>query len=886
MKNLLRLAAVMASMATLAGCGGDIGSTQTAAHPGTPTNNPVASGAGSGSGTPSAGTPSAGTPGAQPAPATNTPAAVTRTDIAGLTKFVNVFIGTDTPDTGLYGYPGNLNPAAETPFGMVSFGPDTPGSQSPYGEGSGGYFYGDSSIDFFSLTHLQGPGCRGQGAVAMIPGGGPLTFSHTDESALPGYYKVKTGNGIVNELTATTRTGMARLTFPASMSPSLVVNALISNGMKSGVSPKLVNIAVDAQTGVVSGQTVVGAFCGGTWYKPVYFYMLFDTAINPKTTKVANGVANIGFAQGAAGSPTVVQLKVGISSVSVANAKLNLTTENPNWSFDTVQQNQQAIWNHRLNTVQLDLAAPGAMDGLSSAQLQTANNYVTQFYTALYHTLTGPTVYSDVNGDYRSMQQANLSAPGNTAPSRPTANVSQYAVPGNAAAYKTHYSGFSLWDTYRSETQLQALLFPSEVSDMMQSLVADASQCGAFPHWVDGSDDTTPMEGDHAPNAIAGAYVFGARSFDTATARKYMLQSAFGKTPGGTYTVGACNDKSSVVPAAGSFYLKNGYVATDIVPNNHSGSMTLEFMTTDESIGNFLAALGNTQDASNVTALHKRAGNWANIFDANIPASQNYFGGVTAALVPKNSSGQWVFNDPNNGGFHESTEPNYLWTVRHDYTALNAKLGGNATAIAQLNALFGLDATNPYGGALPSGSTLNSGEGGSTLYIGNEPSLQTPWAYNWTGTPQLAQRVIPIVLKQTFNNDPGGLPGNDDLGATSGFYLWASLGLYPVIPSAPGLAMSTPQFKGMTVWLGDGTKKLRIEADDEALLNNKPYIKSVQLNGKTWTGSWLPLADIANGGTLTYTLSATPTDWASGTALLPPSGPAADYTQPLATPAP
>ena len=130
------------------------------------------------------------------------------------------------------------------------------------------------------------------------------------------------------------------------------------------------------------------------------------------------------------------------------------------------------------------------------------------------------------------------------------------------------------------------------------------------------------------------------------------------------------------------------------------------------------------------------------------------------------------------------------------------------------------------------------------------------------------------------------LPGNDDLGATSGFYLWASLGLYPVIPSAPGLAMSTPQFKGMTVWFGDGTKKLRIEADDEALLNNKPYIKSVQLNGKTWKGSWMPLADIANGGTLTYTLSATPTSWASGTALLPPSGPAADYTQPLAQPAP
>ena len=307
--------------------------------------------------------------------------------------------------------------------------------------------------------------------------------------------------------------------------------------------------------------------------------------------------------------------------------------------------------------------------------------------------------------------------------------------------------------------------------------------------------------------------------------------------------------------------------------------MTLERITTDESIGNFLAALpGASQDAANIAALHKRAGNWTNIFNSSIPASVSYFG-VTKALVPKDSSGQWVFDDPNNGGFHESMEPNYIWTIRHDYTALNARLGGNAAAIAQLNALFGLNPLDPYSGPLPSAETLNSGESGDTLYIGNEPSLQTPWAYNWAGAPQLAQRVIPIVMTETFKNDAGGLPGNDDMGATSGWYLWAALGLYPVIPSAPGFAMSTPQFKGMTIWLADGTKKLRIEADDEALLNGKPYIKSVQLNGKTYQGSWLPLAAIANGGTLTYTLSPKPTEWATDAALAPPSGPAADYTQ-------
>ncbi|WDD90761.1 GH92 family glycosyl hydrolase (plasmid) [Burkholderia sp. FERM BP-3421] len=884
MRNGMFQAATAAVMAALAisGCGGDsldaapassavVTGNTTATVPGDSASAGATSGANGSTGSNGNG----GADGAAP------PA---RTDIPGLTKFVNVLIGTGAPDAGGL-YPGNVNPAAQAPFGMVSFGPDTPGSRSPWGNGSGGYYYADTTIDFFSLTHLSGPGCRGQGAVAMIPGGRSLSFSHKDEVASPGYYRVKTGNGILNELTATTRTGMARLTYPAGASPNLVINALRSNGMKSGVAPSLVDLKVDVAAGVVSGKTVVGAFCGGTWYKPVYFYIKLDTPLDPAATKVAPGVATLVFAPKAGGGATTVQLKAGISSVSVANAQLNLTKENPGWSFDTTRNDLDAAWNSRLNTIQLDLAQPNAMKSLGSAQARTASDHVTQFYTALYRTLAGPTVYSDVNGEYRSMRQLNLGDPGNTAPQRETANVSQDPVPDQPRAYRTHYSSFSLWDTYRSVTQLQALLFPGEASDMMQSLVVDAKQCGAFPHWVDGSDDTKPMEGDHAPNVIAGAYAFGARGFDLAAARKYMLQSAFGTGgPGSAFVEGACNNLGSVDDSAGvstvsDFYLKNGYVSTNVAGDHHAGSMTLELSTTDVSVGNFLAALGRAEDAGSVAALRRRGRNWINIFNADIPANSGYYG-ESKGLVTKDSSGQWDFSENNNRGFHESTEPNYTWTIGHDYAELIKQLGGNAAAIARLNTLFGLSQTDPFNGPLPSAATLNSGESGSTLYIGNEPALQTPWAYNWAGRPQLTQRVIPVVMTKTFFNTPGGLPGNDDFGATSAFYLWASLGLYPVIPSAPGMAMSTPQFKGMTIWLADGTKKLRIEADDEALLNGKPYIKSVRLNGKTYPGSWLPLAAIAGGGTLTYTLSATPTNWAADPSLAPPSGPGADYTKP------
>lgn len=815
--------------------------------------------------------------------------AVSRVDMTGLTRFVNPFIGTAPTDTGLIGVAGNLNPGAQAPFGMVNFGPDTPGNSAPTSPGSGGYLYSDSTIDFFSLTHLNGVGCRGQGAVAMVPGTTAPSFSHANESAQPGYYSVKDDNGILTELTATTRTGMARLTFPAGTAPTLVVDALVSGAMKSPVPAAQVNFSVDTQTGVVSGQTVVGTFCNGTWYKPVSFYIVFDTPIDAAATKIYNGAAVIAFKTSATNGPTVVQLKAGISSVSTDNAKLNLATESADWSFDAVRRNQDAIWNRRLNAVQLDIAGPGAMSALSGTQLRLATDYVTQFYTALYRTMMGPTVYSDVNGDYRSMQQTDLTAQANTAPVRKTVNVGQFAVPGAPTAYKTHYSGFALWDTYRSLTQFQALLFPSEVSDMMQSLVADAVQCGAFPHWVDGSDDTVGMEGDPAPNAIAGAYTFGARSFDTSTARKYMLQSAFGTTPGGAFTAGRCNNVTSILEGSGTsyaqdaglFYSQNGYVPTDMVPTAPAGSLTLEFQTTDESVGNFLALLGNQQDSASIATLHSRASNWLNLLNASIPASQQYFG-ETVGLVPKDSKGQWDFSGTNNGGFLQATEPNYLWTAQHDYTTLIAQLGGNALAIQRLDTLFGLNPQDPFNSPMPSALTLNSGASGSTFYIGGKPSMQTPWAYNWATYPTVAQWVIPMIMKQTFRNDPGGLPGTDGMGALSGWYVWASLGLYPVIPSAPGLAMSTPQFGGATIWLGDGTKKLRIETDDNALLNNKPFISSVKLNGQEWKGSWLPLAAIANGGTLSYTLSSTYTPWASGSALTPPSGPAADYTQPFA----
>lgn len=780
-----------------------------------------------------------------------------RVDIP-LTGYVNAFIGTKISETGS-GHSGNNNPGAQTPFGVVSFGPDTPGSRSGWGYGSGGYYYDDSTIDFFSTTHLNGPGCRGQSMVAIRPWGDAdrLTFKHADESASPGYYKVAMSNQTAIELTATTRTGLARITYGAGADPVLVIDARKSNTNKSGLPAAMVSIALD-KTGAVSGKTLEGPFCGGTWRQPVYFYARFDTKLLDTGTGVKDGVATLKF--DLSGGDRTVRLRVGISSVSVENARQNLEAENAGYGFDDIKAYAGREWNRRLNAIQIDIAKPDALAALPDAQKALALTDLTKFYTALYRTMGGPTAYSDVNGAFRSMAQRNLNQPTSEVPNRVTANTAGYpfTIDGKTARYGTQYSGFSMWDTYRSLAQLQAWVFPRETSETMQSLVVWGRQCGAFPHWVDGSEDTTPMNGDHAPNVIAGAYLFGARAFDVEGARALMKRSAFS-------TASACNDKASLVGGSLADYLKLGYI-----PSPDWTSTTLEAVTTDASIAAFLAALPSAAaDKAEIDALRLRAQNWKNIFDPK-----------TLTLRGKTADGSWT-----SGSFHESTEPNYFWSFAQDWTALIDTAGGKSAAITRLNALFSLTTGQPETGPEPSGQDLNGGEGSSKFYIGNEPAFQTPWAYNWAGSPKRAQYILPILIRKNFSTNPAGLPGNDDFGATSGWYIWATLGLYPVIPSAPGLAMSTPQFSGMTVWLGNG-KALRIETDKQAMLDKTPYIKSVTLNGKAYSGSWLPLAKIGDGGTLSYVLSDKPTDWASDPGLTPPSGPGADYTQPTAPVAP
>ncbi|AOJ33719.1 GH92 family glycosyl hydrolase [Burkholderia metallica] len=881
MKNPRLLIVAALACAALAACGGDDVNGSSGASPSTSTGQ-----------TGGGGSPAGNTGGGSTSP--TPPVDPTPRPTMQLTQFVNPLIGTQVNSDS--GYAGNVNPGATVPFGMVNFGPNTPRYDF---NGSGGYLSsrGASSgtIDFFSVTHLSGVGCPGQGAVAMLPSDGAnaiapngspagVDYNYSDETAQPGYYKVRLANGIVTELSATARSGLARFTYTDKDKGFFSIDAKLNGNSDSGSTSITANnvalqIAADGRS--MKGQAVAPGFCtpyGTIWNAPVYFYATFDKPLRKQTgtssvNTASNGAATLQF--DLTDADKRVTVRVGISSVSTDNAQANLQAEGAALAFDDARTRAAGLWNDRLNTIQIDDAGnPASLNPTQKANL-------TKFYTALYHVFSAPTLYSDANGDFRSMRQprgANGSYPTSvdrtgTIPPRAKANVKDYAFrrpDGSQGGAANHYTGFSLWDTYRSQAQLIALLAPKETSDMMQSLVVDGLQCGAFPHWVDGSDDSTPMSGDNALNVIAGAYKFGATDFDLVSAARLTKQSVFDPSS-------ACNDRPSA-PGLVKFLTAHYLSQSD---DGHSSSATIERVLSDRSAAAFLQALpagvlnapSVGVSADNIATLYTRAGWWRNIFD--------YTNQVIAARnAPPAGAAPGTLGTLVQGAFHESTEPNYFWSFAQDWTALIDAIGGKQAAVTRLNKLFAI--TTPFS-TVPASGSLNGGESSSGLYIGNEPSFQSPWGYNWAGQPSGAQYILPIIMAQAFTTGRDGLPGNDDMGATSSWYVWATLGMFPVIPSEAGVALSTPQFSGITVWLGNG-HSLRLESDKRVATDDTghaafPYIQSLTVSGADYAGSWLPLAKIANGGTMRYALSATPTQWAAADNLTPPSGPNADYTQ-------
>jgi predicted alpha-1,2-mannosidase len=384
------------------------------------------------------------------------------------------------------------------------------------------------------------------------------------------------------------------------------------------------------------------------------------------------------------------------------------------------------------------------------------------------------------------------------------------------------YENIAAWDQYRSLIQLRALLAPAEVSDIAQSLVNDAEQGdGHLPRWEQTNVDSHGMTGDGGSILIAQAYAFGATNFDTKAA------------------LAAMDNGQAKIREGLNDYLSLGYVASGTTGN--SAAITEEYSIDDFGNSQFAQSLGNAELAR---TYRQRSDNWQNVFDT-----------ANGFVQPRTSTGAWPtqLTPTSDKGFTEGDSAQYSWLVPFNLSTLFTKMGGNAVVVKRLDNFF---------------TQLNAGPNSMYAFVGNEPSFEVPWEYDFAGTPSHTQRVVRAIQTQLFRNAPDGLPGNDDGGAMSSWYIFSALGLYPEIPAVGGFVVGSPRFSSITVHLGNG-HMLSITAPTAS--DATPYVQQLLVNKHSSTSLWLPLNRFKQDTTLAFTLGQEATNWGTGENDAPPS---------------
>jgi predicted alpha-1,2-mannosidase len=747
---------------------------------------------------------------------------------------------------------GNTYPGAVVPFGMLQWSPENTRGKHTRTASPSGYQFKAMRIRGFSLTHLSGAGCAGaSGDVPIMPVTLAVTtspstdsrderyaadFTHADEQASPGDYRVKLANGVAVELTAATRSGMASFTFPTGKPANLLIRTSDSEVGSSNAS-----VHVDQASQTVTGSVNSGNFCGylakadQRSYYTLYFVAQFDqpfTAVGGwqnglvapgvTTAKGGTGFDAKGFPRPGKGSGAwltfdpskgPVQVKVGISYVSLDNARANLAAEiAPATTLADVRQKAHDAWNKTLSQIDVQGGTPEQRS---------------VFYTALYHSLLHPNIFSDVNGEYWGFdQQVHHLSPGQ----------------------ENQYANFSGWDIYRSQLQLVTWLMPKRGSDIAQSLYNQAQQNhGEWDRWTHNSGGTHVMSGDPAVPALADIYAFGGHDFALRDAYASLVESATVPTAHDSSDDG-CNVECVGERPSLDQWLKLHYIATA----SHSwggAAETLEDATADFALSQLAADVG---DASNEQRFLARSGYWRNIFNPKATPKEGY-------IQNRNADGTWpAFKPDSDDGFVEGSAAVYVWMVPFDVHGLFAQMGGDKNAGERLDRFFhDKDGHWAVTNAGPLHAELN-----------NEPSVETPWLYDFAGQPYKTQDTVRTVLERYWTNTPDGIPGNDDLGEMSSWYVWSALGLYPEIPGRAELVVSSPLFPHAVVRRAEGD----VTIDAPGASDDNRYVHALTVNGQPHAQPWLPADFATHGGQLTFALqSAADTQWGSGSNNAPPS---------------
>jgi len=699
-----------------------------------------------------------------------------------LVTYVNPMIGTA-------GH-GHTYPGAAYPFGQIQLSPDN-GTQG--WDWCSGYNFSDSTIAGFSHTHLSGTGIGDLADLSFMPVSSDVLFkpgekngdfvaryagkfTHKQENATPGYYSVHLKNsGIQAEFTVTERAGMHRYTFPAGAKNNLILNLGFAINWDK---PYLTTL------NRVDSTLVTGSRLSHGWAtdQHLYFAVRFSKPIL-KFDIVTVGSPNEKVGWFSFGDHQLLA-KVGISSVSVQNALENLDSSLPGWNFEATRQSAADAWEKELSKI----------------TIQTGNDsQKTIFYTALYHTMVAPALFSDANGEFKGVNGDVQSAIG----------------------YK-RYTVFSLWDTYRALHPLFTLTQPSRVNDMVKTMLDHYRQTGLLPVWELEGNETFCMVGNHAIAVLAEAILKGIGDFDRQFAYEAMKKtSLFDRDGMGVYD-------------------KLGYMPADKVSQSVAKSM--EVAIDDWCVAAVARNLGKTGDAS--------------YFGKRSESYRNYFDPETRFMRGKMSNGNWTtpfdpaYSNHEGSDYTEGNGWQYLWLVPQNVEGLISLLGGKSAFADKLDQLFSVE----QGVKGEKASADISGLIGAYAH-GNEPGHHTSFLFNYAGRAWRTQEINRRIQTEMYTDKVDGLCGNEDCGQMSAWYVFSALGFYPVNPSDLKYQFGSPLVREAKIAVSAGkffTVKAPLASDE-----NK-YIQEVKLNGKTLNRSYITHGEIMAGGTLEFKMGATP----------------------------
>lgn len=694
---------------------------------------------------------------------------------------------------------GHVFVGASVPFGAVQLGPEN------FYKGwdwCSGYNYGDSVMIGFAHTHLSGTGIGDladilimpyTGAIKTdkgaetIPGSGYAShYSHTTETARPGYYSVNLDDyGIRAELTASERVGFHQYQFPAGKEAHVIID------LKEGINDQ----STDTWLHQVDQYTFEGYRRSKGWAKDQWLFFAVKSSVpirkfnlydNGQPLEGGDGKGQaikgvLSFDQ----APSALQLKVGLSPVSAGNALANINAEIPGWDFTATASAAREKWNKELAKVEITTS------GEKDRRI---------FYTALYHTMIDPALSNDANGDYRGADK----------------QVHQHAP-------FTNYSVFSLWDTYRAEHPLLTILQPRRVSDMVQTMLAIGQQQKLLPIWHLMANETGTMVGVSSLEVIAEAWLKGIKGFDGETAYQALKHTAMSDTLGLQYV-----REGKPIPAD----LERRTVAR-----------AMEYAIGEGSIALMAQKMGYAEDYE---YFRKRAQDYKLYYDKNSGFFRgvNSNGNFTTPFDPFKTTPPW------SGAYAEGNAWQYLWLTPQDIKGLMTLMGGEKLFLKRLDSLFSAEPAERDTHALAD----ITGAIGQYAH-GNEPSHHITYLYTYGGRQWQTAEKVRYILKEMYHDNPDGVIGNEDCGQMSAWYVFSSLGFYPVFPASGAYLMGSPLFDKATIHL-DGGKTFTITA-----IGNGPedkYIQNMVLNGRPQDKVYITHDEIMSGGELIVTMGRKP----------------------------